>query len=188
MDASRMVCSEKLFSFVMPQTLSVDLHKRIVHWRINEQREVSEIAELAGCAERTVYSILKLYADMGTYQSKVTGVGRPRLFTMEDKAYTVSVFRQNPTLYLNKLQDRMWRDRELDVSIATISRTLREMAMSNKKVAYEALQRDERLQNIWIGENGGIPMEYIVCLDEAGIRGDDHHRLQGWESLGMACA
>jgi hypothetical protein len=106
---------------------------------------------------------------------------------MEDKSYIISALKQNPTLYLDEIQDRIWDNREIDVSISTISRILREMAISNKKVAYEALQRNNTLRDIWIGENGGIPMEYIVCLDEAGIEGDDHQRLHGWESIGLSC-
>ncbi|KAJ3913823.1 hypothetical protein F5877DRAFT_12825, partial [Lentinula edodes] len=80
---------------------------------------------------------------------------------------------------LDEIQDMMWYNRDINVSISTLSNTLREMAITHKKISYEALQRNELLRSTWIGTNGGIPLEYILWLNESGISSDDHQRRHG---------
>ncbi|KIK50741.1 hypothetical protein GYMLUDRAFT_141332, partial [Collybiopsis luxurians FD-317 M1] len=86
-----------------------------------------------------------------------------------DKSYILSILQDNPALYLDEIQDKLWHNREVDVLLTTLSRTLHEMAITCKKVSYEALQRNELLCATWIGKYAHIPMEYIVWLDESGV-------------------
>ncbi|THV00008.1 hypothetical protein K435DRAFT_606303, partial [Dendrothele bispora CBS 962.96] len=94
--------------------LSVDLRKRIVHWRFTEGMEIQEITRLAGCAQRTVYNILELYQQTGEYCPPSGDVGRHRTLTMTDKSYLLSTLNLNPTFYLDELQDAIWKDREVE--------------------------------------------------------------------------
>lgn len=172
----------------MPPLLSIDLRNRIIHWRIREGRTVSEVAALAGCGERVVKSITCLYLETGEFSNGTAHtMGRPRILTMSDKSYIRSVLQEKPSLYLDEIQDMLWFNREIDVCLSTLSRTLREMAITNKTVSYEALQRNNLLRATWIGAYGDIPMDYMVFLDESGIESDDHQRTNGWGLLGSAC-
>ncbi|KAF5356734.1 hypothetical protein D9757_005211 [Collybiopsis confluens] len=172
----------------MPRLLDIDLRKRIVQWRVREGKSAAECGELAGCCENTVRSITSLYLDMGVYRnSDARALGRPRLLTMEDKAYVLSILKDNPTLYLDEIQDMMWYNRSVDISISTLSRNLREMAMSHKKVSYQALQQSQLLRATWLAAYADIPMDYMVWLDESGIERNGHQRTNGWGVLGSAC-
>ncbi|KIJ61115.1 hypothetical protein HYDPIDRAFT_64910, partial [Hydnomerulius pinastri MD-312] len=79
-----------------------------------------------------------------------------------DITYLSSLLDANPSLYLDELQERLLEARQVDVSIATICRALRSLALTRKHVATSAAQRDELLHAIWQAEYGDIPANYFV--------------------------
>ncbi|KAF5343167.1 hypothetical protein D9758_017053 [Tetrapyrgos nigripes] len=126
-----------------------------------EEKPISEIAKLAGCTERTVYALLSLYHTTGEVVNlSALPYSRPRLLTLEDRAYIQGILDANPTLYLDEIQDKLWDDREVDVSLATLSQALMQMAVTNKKISNQAAQHNTILEATWIGEFGSIPKEY----------------------------
>jgi len=56
----------------MAPQISQQLRERIVIWRYEEHKKASEIALLAGCAESTIYEILRLYRDFGQVNNRLT--------------------------------------------------------------------------------------------------------------------
>ncbi|KAJ7468961.1 hypothetical protein B0H11DRAFT_1661147, partial [Mycena galericulata] len=96
-----------------------------------------------------------------------------------DINYLSSVLDANPGLYLDELQARLLEVRNVDVSIATLSRAIRRLAITNKRVASVALERNELLRATWQAEYGAIPWEYFVWLDEASVDNLTHQRLSG---------
>ncbi|KAJ7870010.1 hypothetical protein B0H13DRAFT_1513247, partial [Mycena leptocephala] len=85
----------------------------------------------------------------------------------------------NPGLYLDELQAKLLETRNVDASLSTISRTIRNLAITNKKVASVAVERNERLRATWQAAHGDIPMEYFVWLDEASVDNRTHQRTSG---------
>ncbi|KAF5369966.1 hypothetical protein D9758_001181 [Tetrapyrgos nigripes] len=164
----------------MPRTLGTELRKRMIQWW-KDDMPISEIAKLAGCCNQTVYALLSLYRNTGeVVNSSALPYGRPKLLKPEDRAYIQGILDADPTLYLDEIQDKLWDDRQVDVSLATLSRALTQMAITNKKISYQAAQHDALLEATWIGEYGSIPKEYIVWLDESGVDTGDHSRVNGW--------
>ncbi|KAE9395271.1 Homeodomain-like protein [Gymnopus androsaceus JB14] len=112
----------------MSRSLSQDIRRRIVHWRIEEGREIHEIAQLAGCCDNTVYTILRMYRESGELHNvNAIPYGRPRILNSGDKAYILSILKAMPSLFLDEIQDCLWNHRYVDVSLSTISRALRGM-------------------------------------------------------------
>ncbi|KAI9059852.1 hypothetical protein FKP32DRAFT_1527376, partial [Trametes sanguinea] len=85
----------------------------------------------------------------------------------------------NPTLYLDELQTQLSEARGVDVSIATISRTLHRIALTHKTVSKSSAERNELLRATWQAEYGGIPMEYFVWLDESSVDNTTNLRESG---------
>ncbi|KAJ7903004.1 hypothetical protein B0H13DRAFT_1547304, partial [Mycena leptocephala] len=85
----------------------------------------------------------------------------------------------NPNMYLDELQDKLWENREVDVTLSTLSRALKQIAIMNKTVTAEAIQRDEMLRATWQGVHGDTPMEYFVWLDESSVDNHTHQRTSG---------
>lgn len=101
--------------------------------------------------------------------------------------YIYSILEANPGLYVDEIQQWLFEARDVDISIATISRALQRLAISHKKVAREALERDEVVHTTWLAEYGDIPVESCLWLDESSV--DDHTNqcCNRWAPLGHAC-
>ncbi|KAG2352817.1 hypothetical protein BDR07DRAFT_1343546, partial [Suillus spraguei] len=45
--------------------LTEQVRERIIIWRFQQQKTIAEIAQLAGCSQRSIYKILTLHRDFG---------------------------------------------------------------------------------------------------------------------------
>src|SRR6266436_861518 len=90
-------------------------------------------------------------------------------------------------MFLDEIQEKVFQNREIFVSLATISRTLHQLTLSNKSITKESLERNELLRAVWMAEIGGFHKDQFIFLDEAGV--DDHtgERRRGWSSVGSPC-
>jgi hypothetical protein len=77
--------------------------------------------------------------------------------------------------------------RGIHVSIATISRAVRSLALSHKRVSKAASERNELLRATWQAEYGDIPADYFVWLDESSVDDRTNQRTHGWAAIGRAC-
>jgi hypothetical protein len=57
--------------------------------------------------------------------------------------YIYSIPEANPGLYVDEIQQKLFEAQDVNVSIATISHAIKQLAVSHKKVAKVALERDE---------------------------------------------
>lgn len=183
-DVTRVTSTPTIMSQIAEQ-----LRNRIIVWRYTNGKLVREIADLAGCTERTIYNILRYHREHGKTSNPyaINPRGRPRKLEMGDLNFLASLIDANPTVYLDELQDKLFESRQLEVSIPTLSRALRNMALTHKSVARAAFERNELVRATWLAVNGDIPMEYIVWLDEAGVDNKTNQRSDGWGPIGRAC-
>lgn len=172
----------------MAPYLSQETRERIVVWKHEQHKTAPEIAELAGCSQSTVYAVLAFERDYGVVNNPFAKQkGRPRALTTTDLNYITSLLEANPALYLDELHAQLLANRDVDVSLATLSRSLRSLALSNKKISKTALERNELLRATWQAEYGDIPAEYFVWLDEASVDDRTNQRKNGWAGIGRAC-
>ncbi|GLB45421.1 hypothetical protein LshimejAT787_2200840 [Lyophyllum shimeji] len=160
----------------------------IVRWRNIEGRSVAEVAALADCSERTVYNILAFHRDFNVVDNPFARHrGGARILDAGDVNYLASLIDARPKIYLDELQEELAINRGVHVSISTVSRTLRRIAITNKQVSSTASERNEQLRAIWQAEYGGIPSDYFVWLDEASVDDFTNQRQNGWATVGRAC-
>ena len=153
----------------MPQ-LSEQLWECIIAWRFTDRKEVSEIAQLAGCSEHSIYNVLRMYREYGhTSNHHAQTRARPQALDIGDVNYIVSLLDANSALYLNKLQALLEENRGVEVSLSMLSCTIWHAALTHKHVAHAALERNELLRATWQAANGELPMEYFVWLDEVSV-------------------
>ncbi|KIJ58294.1 hypothetical protein HYDPIDRAFT_61463, partial [Hydnomerulius pinastri MD-312] len=94
---------------------SQETRQRMVFWRNQLGKSTSEIAELAGCSERTVREVLQLHRDFGTVQNPLARPrGGPGILNSGDITYLSSLLDANPSLYLDELQERLLEARQVD--------------------------------------------------------------------------
>ncbi|KIK73507.1 hypothetical protein PAXRUDRAFT_119145, partial [Paxillus rubicundulus Ve08.2h10] len=87
----------------------------------------------------------------------------------QDITYITSILDAHPSLYLDEIQECLFTAHNVDVSIATLSRTLRRIQLSHKQVSKSALERNEELRAVWQAEYGDIPKESFVWIDESSV-------------------
>ena len=172
----------------MPTATPTGLWERIIHWFYHLELPVKEIVILSGRSKSTIYAILQLYESYGEVTDPhANHTGRKRVLDPNDLWYIQSLLEARPTSYLDEIQENLFQNREILVSLATLSRTLRRLSLSIKQVSKEALERDELLRAIWIAENGIADPEELVFLDEAGVDDYTGERRRGWSAVGNPC-
>ena len=130
----------------MPKHLWDELQNLIDAWRLEYNKSVKEIASLAKCSERTVYSILSYNRDYGLISNPhARARGRHCSLETSDVNFILALLDASPSLYLNEIQERLLDVRDAEVSIATLCQSLRRAAVSRKKVSKHALERNELL-------------------------------------------
>ena len=135
----------------MAPNLSTEMLHNIVTWNNDLQKSPSECAALAKCSIRTVYEVLRINREFGGVHNPFATVrGGNRLMNTGDINYLASVLEANPTLYLDELQDRLLQYRNINVSLATVWRAVRSLALSHKQVSTAALERNGLLQAAWL--------------------------------------
>ena len=71
-------------------------------------------------------------------------------------AYLTALVQARPKICLDELQEELAFNRNVDVSISTLSHSLRHWELTNKQVASAALERNEMLRATWEAENGDM--------------------------------
>lgn len=130
-----------------------------------------DITKLAGCFISTVYKILRLYRlhDQLNNSYACQHEGQPCALTTPDFTYLISLIQNNPTLYLNEMQEQLSQNRAVDVSITTLSRSLCRLAYSHKQLTWEAWEWDKLLHATWQAAHAHIPKEYFLWLNKSSI-------------------
>ena len=59
--------------------------------------------------------------------------------------------------------------------------------MTHKKVAWEALERDELVWATWVTEYGDVSMDACIQLDESSVDDRTNQRQNGYAACGHAC-
>lgn len=93
-----------------------------------------------------------------------------------DVHYIFSILDANPVLYLDEIQQRLNAACEKNLAIATISRLLRNYALTRKHTQNAASERNEELRTLWEAEMAEYTDPNVfVALDESAI---DNHTVQ----------
>ncbi|KAG0692860.1 hypothetical protein DFH29DRAFT_817040 [Suillus ampliporus] len=109
----------------MPAATSTQLHERVIIWYHEMHIPIDEIVTLSGLSHATVYNILQLYNDHGSLHNPlVLPTGHHRKLEAGDLTYIQGLLSANPTMFLDEIQDHLAETRNIEVSIATLSRTL----------------------------------------------------------------
>lgn len=176
----------------MAPPLSDDLKRRIYHWYTTEDNIImKDCAQRAGCSIGSVAKVMKNIRDFGTVSNPLSKhTGRPRVADDGDDLYIREIIKSRPTIYLDELQIKLETVRNVFLSIPTISRTLRRLELSNKRVQRAASERNEDLRAIWEGELGQHEYQdpdLFVFLDESAVDNHTFQRTMGWSQINTPC-
>lgn len=161
-----------VLQLTMAPPLSREMKRAIINWRFLDNKSVEEIISLTSRSSSTIYAVLKEFretGDVGPYPNNIERRGHQRAFDMDDMNFISAVTENSPALFLDEIQERLWEVRGIHVSVATISRAVRSLAITRKQISKEAIERNELLRATWKGKFGDIPAENIVWIDESSL-------------------
>ena len=84
------------------------------------------------------------------------------------------------TAYLDKMQQFLYDEYELEVSAATISYILKQAKWSRKAVRAQAAERSELLRQAWQGIQKQYNSDQLILLDESASNERTCDRKYGW--------
>ena len=91
------------------------------------------------------------------------------------------------TTYLDEMQDFLYDEFDLQVSITTIHSTLERAHWSWKAVKAHAAERNAVLRNAWIGVQKSWRADQLVFLDESAANERTGDRKYSWSPIGTIC-
>ncbi|CAE6457508.1 unnamed protein product [Rhizoctonia solani] len=157
---------------------------------INEEDDIGKAMRLTGLSPSTVKSIMTIWRTTGTTRSRVPRAlvltGRPRALQLGHIWYVAERLKQSPTLYLDEIRDDLSQVYGVNVSLATVSNTIRRHGITRKKVEKQAKERDEaqRIEFCQIILYLFTP-EQLFCVDECSIDERGTVRTYGYAPSGQ---
>jgi transposase len=158
--------------------LALEIKEPIVFWYNNADITMQGIVNRAKCSVGVVSKVLQNWQEHGevTDHFQCRRSGCPRALDGDDLRYIESVLEADPTLYLDKIQQKLADVRDKFVSISFIHHGLDYFGKTRKKLSKAALERNETLRTLW--ENcmaQYTDSELFVFLNESGVT--PHFRL-----------
>jgi transposase len=132
--------------------------------------KVTDICEILGVKKALVYSVLRLFERTGqTHECRKRAHGRRRILTGLLLAAFREVTKQNPTAHHDELRMLFLHEHGVDLSRSTISRTLRQLRHTRKKVVLRAREANPVLQAVYINRFAKLVKDpwMPIFLDES---------------------
>lgn len=173
--------------------VSRDLKERIPHLRHVEGFTVKEIERLLGVRKTMVYECLGYYKKYGVAYNLLAfsqhARGRPRSLSSVDLRLLKALLSQDPTMYLDEMQDELLIRRGVSISVPTLLRSLRRLHFSRKTVSVRALERNDLNRSVYMNRFAELVTDpaMVMFIDEAARNKRNPTRRMGWSLKGQRC-
>jgi len=156
----------------MSKPLSLDLRRRIIKAREEEQKTYQDLADDFQVGIATVKRLFWLFRDTGAVNPRPHGGGRERRLD-EDAVEVVRVIvSEKPDLTEKEIKEELQQRAGVHVSRSTIGRTLARLGLTRKKKTFHATERDsDRVKEMrarWRECAQGLDPTKLVFVDESG--------------------
>ncbi|KAJ7681387.1 hypothetical protein B0H17DRAFT_855500, partial [Mycena rosella] len=104
-------------------------------------------------------------------------------FGLLDNGFTqfiLAIIKHTPDVFLDEIQEALFTQHNIDVSLATICRSLHRMGISSKKLSRQTAERCENTRRNFFMEIGDKPVDRLVCADESAVNILTLYRCNGW--------
>ncbi|KAJ7618096.1 hypothetical protein DFH06DRAFT_944705, partial [Mycena polygramma] len=139
-----------------------------------------EIARDLNMPLRVVQRVKSTWAEIGEVCRDRRHKGRAPLLSTGNTKFMLALIEHTPDVYLDEIQDHLFIQHDVDVSLATISRTLHRLGIGSKKLSRQAAERCADARRDFVMEIGNEPAERIVCADESAVNILTSYRRNGW--------
>ena len=169
----------------MPKAYSVDLRWRVVWLYLTHQANVEDIALKLCISQRSVRRYLQKFSQTGDVKPVHQRHGPPQLL---DSVFEVTIFRMTldfPGIYLHELQEKLMARFGVDISAATLCRTLKRIGCTRQVIHHVATQQSEALRAKFMAEISLYDPSMLIWIDESGCDRRDTIRKRGYSIRGI---
>ncbi|KAJ7771327.1 hypothetical protein DFH07DRAFT_714913, partial [Mycena maculata] len=138
----------------------------------------TEIAIMLDMPLRVVQRVRQVWNEIGEVCRQRTRSGRAPLMSRRAVDMMLGLLDHSPDLYLDEIQEQIASVHGIEISLSTITRTLKRLGMTSKKAT--AAERCEDSRRDFALEVGKYPAEYLVTADEAAVNILTTYRNNGW--------
>ncbi|KAJ7677180.1 hypothetical protein B0H17DRAFT_864601, partial [Mycena rosella] len=175
-----------------PRTISNDLKARVPVLFFDQHRSVHEICTILGVKKTFVYTCLENQTIHGVaYNPHAHRSGSRRFLAPIDIKFieALLVFPTTHTIYLDEIQEKLLTQRDVNVSLPTLFRTLRRLHLSRKRVSVRALERNDLDRSAYMNRIADIAPDpnILMFIDEAAKNDRTTGRPKGWSLVGTCC-
>jgi transposase len=173
--------------------VSHDLKDHIPYLRFTEGFKVKKIERLLGVKKSMIYQVLTYHRNFGiTYNpASLTHFcpGRPQKLSNVDLTLVRALLAQDPTLYLDELQNELLIRHGTTITIPTLLRSLRRLHFSRKSVSVRALERNDLDRSIYMNNFAKVISDpaMVMFIDEAARNKKNPSQKMGWSLRGRRC-
>ncbi|KAJ7194135.1 hypothetical protein GGX14DRAFT_378286 [Mycena pura] len=166
------------------QHYSKDLKKRVIYQSFVLHKSNENITIDLNMPLRVVQRVQQTWAEFGEVCRDRRHKGRPPLLSTQNTKFMLALIDQTPDIYLDEIQEYLYIQHDVDVSLATISRTLHRLGYGSKKVRSLRF-RCADVRRDFIMAIGNEPVDRIVCADESAVNILTSYRRNGWSLKGL---
>ncbi|KAK6997463.1 hypothetical protein R3P38DRAFT_3059166 [Favolaschia claudopus] len=164
---------------------SKDLKTRVIYQAFTLDKSTTQIAIDLDMPVRVVQRVKQTWREIGEVCRDRRYIGRAPILSPAHSKFLLALLEHTPDMYLDEIQEALYTQHDLEVSLATISRTLKRLGFSSKKLSREAGERCEDTRREFFMEIGNEPPERLVCADESAVNILTTYRQCGWSFKGL---
>ncbi|KAJ6522610.1 hypothetical protein B0H19DRAFT_857960, partial [Mycena capillaripes] len=128
-----------------------------------------EIAHDLNMPLRVVQRVMQMWTEIGEVSRDRRHKGRAPLMSPSNCQFVLALLDHTPDIFLDEIQEALFIEHDIDVSLATICRTLHRLGISSKRLSHQAAERCEHARRDFLMEIGNEPADRIVCADESAV-------------------
>ncbi|KAF8230733.1 hypothetical protein L208DRAFT_1280597 [Tricholoma matsutake] len=142
-----------------------DLKKRVVYQAYTLQKSTAEIAVDINIPLRAVQCVLKVWREIGEVCMDRRHMGHAPMMGTQAVNFMLALLDWDPDMYLDEIQAQLEDQHGIEVSLATISQTLKWLGILSKA----AFEHCVDARRDFVLQIGNEPLEQLVAADEAAV-------------------
>jgi transposase len=170
----------------MAPNLPPSQHEQIRDMILSKSLTPTQMAEVAGCSERSTRAIRSNLQFFGTTKAPPNGVGRPRSITPPMLEALCEHLVEKPDLYQDEMVVFLWDEFQILVTTFSIGRALASIGWSKKAARRVAKEQNVDLRDFYLHNLSAFRSYHLVYVNESGCDKRIGFRRTGWSPLGVA--
>ena len=148
-----------------------------------------EIVEALEVNQSTVDRYRQNIRTFGVHNPPPASIGhRPHKIHLAAREAMTDLLRSNPTMYLDEVQDWLYNEWDIEASVATVCRCVKELELTRKKNERINPDSDPALRALWLSKIASrYSAKQLVVVDESAASERTRDRRWGWSPRGVVC-